>query len=123
MVGSLGAEPSGTMAAFNRPVAPLGADPESLSAAFTLDPAVEGRGEWINTSTYMYYPEPALAGDTSYIVSLDPALTGADGSPLAGTDTWFFTTTPPQLLLVDPEDQAHRGCQGPGIDPYRAAMG
>jgi uncharacterized protein YfaS (alpha-2-macroglobulin family) len=97
---------SAIIAAFNRPVVPLGAEAEALLPAFALEPTSEGQGEWINTSTYAFYPEPALAGDTAYIVSLDPTLTGVDGSPLTGVDTWFFTTAPVQLLLVEPEDQA-----------------
>lgn len=97
---------SAIVAAFNRPVVPLGSDPESLSPAILLEPTAEGRGEWINTSTYVFYPEPSLAGGTAYTASLDPELTGVDGSPLAGVDTWSFTTDPPHLLLVEPEDEA-----------------
>ena len=36
---------------FNQPVVALGAESSSLSAAFSLQPSVGGRGEWINTST------------------------------------------------------------------------
>ena len=96
---------SAIVAAFNRPVVPIGAESETLLPAFTLEPESEGQGEWINTSTYIFYPEPALAGDTAYIVSLDPTLTGVDGSPLMGVDTWFFTTAAAQLLQIEPEDQ------------------
>lgn len=97
---------SAIVASFNRPVVPLGAEIETFPPAFSFEPEADGRWEWINTSTYGFYPEPSLAGDTSYIVSLDPTITGADGSPLTGADTWFFTTSPAQLLLVEPENQA-----------------
>ena len=40
----------------------LGADPAAHPPAFTIEPSVAGRGEWINTSTYIFYPEPAMAG-------------------------------------------------------------
>src|SRR3990172_8721367 len=49
---------SAVVAAFNQPVVPLGANPASLPPAFSLEPAANGRGEWINTSTYIFYPEP-----------------------------------------------------------------
>ena len=39
------------VASFDQPVVPLGADPATLPAGFTLDPQVAGRGEWLNTST------------------------------------------------------------------------
>ncbi|MDD1717402.1 MAG: Ig-like domain-containing protein, partial [Methanoregulaceae archaeon] len=53
---------SAVVAAFNQPVVALGADPASLPAGFTITPAASGKGEWINTSTYIFYPEPALSG-------------------------------------------------------------
>jgi hypothetical protein len=59
---------SAVVASFNRPVVPLGADPASLPAGLTLEPQPTGRGEWINTSTYIFYPEPALAGGVSYTI-------------------------------------------------------
>ncbi|MCL4261020.1 MAG: hypothetical protein KJZ52_10380, partial [Anaerolineales bacterium] len=42
------------VASFNQPVAPLG-DSFGQPAAFNLQPSVSGRGEWINTSTYIFY--------------------------------------------------------------------
>ena len=47
---------SAVVAAFNQPVVALGADPASLPAGFTLTPSAQGKGEWINTSTYIFYP-------------------------------------------------------------------
>ena len=52
---------------FNQPVVPLGADPstssgQSLPEAFSLDPLVNGNGDWLSTSTYIFYPDSALAG-------------------------------------------------------------
>jgi uncharacterized protein YfaS (alpha-2-macroglobulin family) len=97
------------VANFDQPVVPLGADPETLPVGFTLDPQVDGRGEWLNTSTYIFTPEPALAGGTSYNVSINPNLTSiagtslqqADGMPLA----WTFTTAKPRLLEISPSTE------------------
>ena len=43
---------------FNQPVVALGGDSSSQPAAFSIQPPVKGRAEWINTSTYVFYPDP-----------------------------------------------------------------
>ncbi|HMN60703.1 MAG TPA: Ig-like domain-containing protein, partial [Anaerolinea sp.] len=101
--GATDANPSSAIVAtFNTPVVALGADPAGLAPAFTLQPEAKGRGEWLNTSTYIFYPEPALAGGVAYAVTLDPALTSADGVPLdlSGLDPqgWTFTTALPRVV-------------------------
>jgi uncharacterized protein YfaS (alpha-2-macroglobulin family) len=109
---------SSIVATFNRPVVPLGAgstaDGTGARPAFTvyseMDPNPPGHGEWINTSTYIFYPEPALAGGTLYTVSINPGLIGVDGSPLefieeagfAPDGSWSFTTASPRLLSITP---------------------
>ncbi len=96
---------SAVVATFNRPVVPLGADPSSMPPAFTLDPQAAGRGEWLNTSTYIFYPEPALLGGARYTVRLNDNLAAGDGSPLAAEDAgqdWTFTTAAPALISIQP---------------------
>ncbi len=103
--GSTAVEPSSAViATFNRPVVPLGADQGSLPAAFSLVPPAEGRGEWINTSTFAFYPKPSLAGGTEYTVQLNDDLTGLDGSPLEIGKSWSFTTANPRILSIEPAD-------------------
>jgi len=103
--GSTAVEPSSAIVAtFNRPLVPLGADQRTLPPAFTLEPNAEGRGEWINTSTYVFSPEPSLAGGTEYTVRINSDLTGVDGSPLQIRQAWSFTTADPRLLSVEPVD-------------------
>jgi uncharacterized protein YfaS (alpha-2-macroglobulin family) len=103
--GSTEVEPSSAVVAtFNRPVVPLGADQGSLPAAFSLDPAAQGRGEWINTSTYVFYPDPPLAGGTEYTARLRNDLYGLDGSPVETHQSWSFTTENPKVLSVEPVD-------------------
>jgi uncharacterized protein YfaS (alpha-2-macroglobulin family) len=92
------------LATFNRPVVPLGADQTDLPPAFSVEPAAQGHGEWINTSTYAFYPDPALAGGTKYAVQLSNDLAGLDGSPLENSQSWSFTTIAPRLLSVEPSD-------------------
>jgi uncharacterized protein YfaS (alpha-2-macroglobulin family) len=95
---------SAVVASFNRPVVPLGESRGELPPAFTLEPESGGRGEWINTSTYAFYPEPALAGGIRYSVLPNPVLRGADGSTLEAAEPWVFTTAIPRLLAIEPAD-------------------
>jgi uncharacterized protein YfaS (alpha-2-macroglobulin family) len=93
---------SAVVAAFNRPVVPLGADSDDLPPAFEISPPASGRGEWINTSTYIFYPQPALAGGTQYTVTPNSSLTSLDGGPLRETQAWRFSTAMPALVSVTP---------------------
>jgi hypothetical protein len=103
---------SAIVAAFNRPVVPLGGDPGALPPAFDLEPEAEGRGEWLNTSTYIFYPQPALAGGQEYTVRVSEDLTGVDGSPIENPLSWSFTTQLPDLVTASPDD----GASGVGLD-------
>jgi uncharacterized protein YfaS (alpha-2-macroglobulin family) len=92
---------------FNQPVVALGAE-SSLPEAFSLTPPANGSGEWLSTSTYVFYPEPALAGGTTYtldlntdLVSTTGALLDVVGSPIA----WSFETALPRLLSVEPSNE------------------
>ncbi|HET6822525.1 MAG TPA: Ig-like domain-containing protein, partial [Anaerolineales bacterium] len=92
------------VASFNQPVVALGGDPASQPPAFEIQPPVQGRGEWINTSTYIFYPEPAMAGGTEYTVSLDMNLKTASGVGWSGTErvVWTFTTSRPSVVSLEP---------------------
>ncbi len=96
---------SAVMVSFNRPVVPLGADPASLPAGFSIAPTSQGQGEWLNTSTYIFYPKPALDAGTTYTVQVNPDLKSTDGSPLDQTVDWSFSTALPELLSVDPSTE------------------
>ncbi len=95
---------SAIVASFNQPVVPLGADSAELPVGFSLSPSTDGRGEWINTSTYIFYAEPALAGGETYQVSLNPNLTSTGGSPLESNPGWSFNTALPRLVSTQPLD-------------------
>lgn len=92
---------------FNQPVVALGADNASLPAGLGLTPAVQGKGEWLNTSTYAFHPEPALAGGVDYTVQVNSQLAGTSGTTLdasAQNNAWTFHTSLPALLEVSPKD-------------------
>lgn len=94
---------SAIVAAFNQPMVPLGADPKSLDSAFTLKPQAEGKGEWLNTSTYIFYPSPPLSGGVEYEVILNEGLTSVMGATLAEVSSWKFRTTSPKLIEFEPD--------------------
>jgi len=92
---------------FNQPVVPLGGD-TNLPEAFSLDPSVGGRGEWLSTSTYIFYPEPALGGGETYTARLNTDLVSTTGTPLdtAGSSiAWSFKTALPRLVSVEPSNE------------------
>ncbi len=96
---------------FNQPVVALGASEgtgQGLPEAFSLSPPVKGRGEWLSTSTYVFYPEPALAGGETYTASLNTDLASTLGAPLDLTGSplgWSFGTALPRLVSVEPSNE------------------
>lgn len=96
---------SAVVATFNQPVVPLGADPASLPPGFTLEPAVNGRGEWLNTSTYIFYPQPGLAGGVEYVARVNPQLKSTAGTALDADSpnrTWSFRVAMPAVVELSP---------------------
>ncbi|HLO32984.1 MAG TPA: Ig-like domain-containing protein [Anaerolineales bacterium] len=89
---------------FNQPVVSLGAESPAQPSAFSIQPPVKGRGEWINTSTYIFYPSLGMTGGTEYIVSLNPELKTVTGVGLEGSErpAWKFTTSKPRVVKLEP---------------------
>ena len=79
-----------------------------MPEAFSLTPSVNGRGEWLSTSTYVFYPEPALAGGETYTVDLNTDLVSTMGAALdfSGSSlAWSFRTALPRLVSVEPSNE------------------
>ena len=92
---------------FNQPVVSLGPN-DNPPEAFSLNPPVDGRGEWLSTSTYVFYPEPALAGGETYTANLNTDLVSTSAAPLdvAGSSiAWSFETALPRLVSVEPSNE------------------
>lgn len=87
---------------FNRPVVPLTAIGQqgNLPHPLTFEPPIAGRGEWINTSIYTFYPSDKLPINTTYTVKVDEALADATGNPQRDAFTWTFTTVLPPSVRV-----------------------
>ena len=94
---------------FNRPVVPLttislpGAE---MPHPLVFEPPIEGTGEWLNTSIYVFTPAETLAGGTTYTARVQAGLRDTTGGLLANDFVWRFTTFPPEVVWVTPhEDQ------------------
>ncbi len=72
---------SAIFVAFNQPVVALGAEADA-APAFNLSPDVPGEGQWLNTSTYIFYPAPSMAGGTTYTVRINDTLESTAGASL-----------------------------------------
>jgi uncharacterized protein YfaS (alpha-2-macroglobulin family) len=97
---------------FNRPVVPLLAvsDPrrEALPTPLSFEPAIEGTGEWLNTSIYVFTPSAPLSGGTLYTARVPAGLTDPTGWLLADDAVWSVTTQSPEVVWLDPdEDEDH----------------
>ncbi len=95
---------------FNKPVVALGIaeDQAKLPQPLSFTPAVDGAGEWLNTSVYVFQPKAALHSNTQYIVSLAAGLKDAGGAAataLAQPFTWKFTTRAGKLWQIEADGQ------------------
>ncbi|HEU5099465.1 MAG TPA: Ig-like domain-containing protein, partial [Roseiflexaceae bacterium] len=93
---------------FNRPVVSLTMAEQQSNAPqpLTFEPAVPGKGEWLNTAVYVFHPDAPLAGGTTFTGRVAAGLTAVDGSPLQSDYRWSFTTARPQVLSATPQDGA-----------------
>lgn len=88
---------------FNRPVVEVTGlnDQASLPQPLTIEPAVEGTGEWLNTSIYAFKPTLGLAGATDYTVTIADVTTAQDET-LAEPVVVHFTTAAPIVTDAHP---------------------
>ncbi|RPI99346.1 MAG: hypothetical protein EHM39_06690, partial [Chloroflexi bacterium] len=91
---------------FNRPVVPLVSveDMGTLPQPLVIDPPVEGKGEWLNTSIFMFTPDTGLRGGTTYTVAVTAGLEDVTGGILSEDFSWSFTTLQPDVLEIYPYD-------------------
>ncbi len=98
---------------FNRPVVPLMTAEEmaGLASPLTISPEVEGQGEWLNTSIYVFRPV-GMEGGTTYTATIAAGLEDVTGGVLAEDYTWSFSTLPPAIVSISPGD----GSSGVALD-------
>lgn len=92
---------------FNRPVVPLTAiqNQAGLPQPLTFEPPVSGQGEWLNTSIYVFRPEPGFQPATAYTARVSAALQDTLGNPLAEDYVWTFSTFRPKVQEFRPRDK------------------
>ncbi len=91
---------------FNRPVVPLTSigQQADLPQPLTFDPPVEGQGEWLNTSIFIFEPDDGFAPATTYTARVAAGLTDTTGGVLAEDYDWSFTTKLPAVIRTYPSD-------------------
>ncbi|MCE1252620.1 MAG: Ig-like domain-containing protein [Anaerolineae bacterium] len=94
---------------FNRPVVSLtlSEDQDKLVQPLVISPEVTGHGQWINTSTYTFYPDQPLKSATQYSVSIKAGLkdaSGESGMLLPADKSWRFSTLPPILSALQADN-------------------
>ena len=87
---------------FNRPVVPLviAEDQSALPSPLQITPPLAGKGEWVNTSVYAYYPDGALHGDTEYTVAVAAGLQDMSGEAVLEEEVSWSFTPPPRISPV-----------------------
>lgn len=89
---------------FNRPVVPLtGLEQQaSLPGPVSFEPAIEGAGEWLNTSIYIFRPTRPLAAGVMYVGRVAAGLQDTTGALLQDDYTWSFSVAAPIVKSFDP---------------------
>jgi uncharacterized protein YfaS (alpha-2-macroglobulin family) len=84
---------------FNHPVVPLQIKEEQkdLPQPLKFSPDVEGQGEWVNSSVYVFQPEGALLSGTNYKVTAEAGLKDTNGNALDKSYSWNFNTRAPLI--------------------------
>jgi len=93
---------------FNRPVVPLTSigQQADLPQPLSFDPPVSGKGEWLNTSIYVFTPDDGFAPATTYTARVAAGLTDTTGGILAEDYAWAFTTRLPAVVSTYPANNA-----------------
>ncbi len=93
------------MVMFNRPVVPLttiSLSSVDLPHPLRFAPPIEGTGEWLNTSIYVFTPSEPLAYGTAYTARVEAGLSDVTGGLLVEDHVWRFSTLPPKVVSVSP---------------------
>nr|MBP7690013.1 Ig-like domain-containing protein [Thermoflexales bacterium] len=91
---------------FNRPIVPIrsASDTTPLPDPVTFDPPLPGKGEWLNTSIYVFRPDQRMASGTQYTAKIAAGLQDPTGAILQKDYVWTFTTQLPQVIAFSPSD-------------------
>ena len=104
--GAEGVAVDGTVTVvFNRPVVPLLVADQSanLPDPLVFEPAVQGKGSWLNTSVYKFHPDAVFAASTRYKVAVTAGLRDTTGSILPEDVVFTFRTADPAVVKKQPQ--------------------
>jgi uncharacterized protein YfaS (alpha-2-macroglobulin family) len=95
---------SGITVLFNRPVVALTLldQQAALPKPVTFSPALEGRGEWLNTSIYVFRPAQALLAGVAYRGTVAAGLKDTTGAVLKEDYVWTFNVAAPIVKKFSP---------------------
>ena len=98
---------------FNRPVVPLTTldQQADLPQPLTFEPELAGKGEWLNTSIYVFKPDQPLAGGTRFTARIAAGLSDTIGGVLENEYAWSFSTEPPKVVWTIPRTDSRRAVQ------------
>jgi uncharacterized protein YfaS (alpha-2-macroglobulin family) len=113
---------------FSEPMVPLGRQSE---APLAMTCPVNGKGRWVDPTTYVWEYEKALPGSTTCQADLKPALKTLNGGLIRGTRTFTIDSGGPFAVTVLPrdgnedieEDQAFLVAANGPVDRTSAAAG
>jgi hypothetical protein len=89
---------------FSRSVAPLTTlAAQRTEPVVTFEPALEGRGEWLNTSIYRFVPKDILPA-TTYRLRIAKGLTSAADGVLQDDFRSTFSTITPGVVAITPDN-------------------
>ncbi len=93
---------------FNHPVVALTSSDRqaNLPQPLTITPALEGKGYWLDTRTYVFAPLRGLAPATTYEATVASNLLDQTGEALQNDYTWSFTTIMPRVTRTVPKSGA-----------------
>jgi uncharacterized protein YfaS (alpha-2-macroglobulin family) len=95
---------------FSQPMVALTSiqDLATQDAPVRLTPQPLGRWRWIGTKTLLFEPDIRLPMATEYSVTVPAGTKSANGNQLAAARSWKFSTPPPQVKSMHPQDEPQR---------------
>lgn len=92
---------------FNRPVVPLTSleEAKNFPDPLEFDPVINGTGEWLNTSIYVFTPAEDIPGGVTFSAKVKAGLEDVTGKTFMPEDfEWRFVTQPPEVVWTSPND-------------------
>src|SRR5687767_13123674 len=94
---------------FSQPMVAVTSQEEAAKyASVELSPQVEGRWRWLGTKTLMFDTDKRFPMATKFTARVPAGTKAATGQTLAKDFTWTFTTPPPKVEQMFPQNQVVR---------------